>query len=88
MRPPAELPDRAGRNLSPRGDRPAAMAPDETRTISRLASLAPSQYADQLLDPLRVDAPSAVVSDDEPTLITTRRACCQLVTHRRCQSRL
>src|SRR5215216_2338098 len=50
------------------------MAPDETRTISRPASLAPASTLTSCSMRCGSMPPSAVVSEDEPTLTTTRRA--------------
>src|SRR5690606_22308359 len=65
----------AGRRASPRGASPAAMAPDETRTISlspplrTLASTSTSASTRSASSP-----PEAVVSDEDPTLTTVLRA--------------
>src|SRR4030095_17035957 len=50
------------------------MAPEETRTISRPANLAPASTATSC--PIRCGSmpPLGVVKDEEPTLTTTRRA--------------
>src|SRR3954468_15831701 len=63
-----------GRLVRPSGAKPAAMAPDETRTTSRpdvraaaITSASPSTAAESIW-------PAASVSDDDPTLTTIRRA--------------
>src|SRR3954454_22077415 len=63
-----------GRLVRPSGAKPAAIAPEETRTTSRpdvraaaITSASPSTAAESI-------SPAASVSDDDPTLTTIRRA--------------
>src|SRR5687768_7480448 len=63
-----------GRLASPSGARPAAIAPDETRMISvPVLRLAASASARAVSDSSEMP-PLMLVSDDEPTFTTIRRA--------------
>ena len=87
-RRPAAGPGRVGRRARPSGASPAAMAPEETSTISlrravvvRLSGLSVRRPACLASTSTRASTrsasspPAAVVSEEEPTLTTTRRAC-------------
>src|SRR2546421_3340569 len=60
-----------GRRGRPSGARPAAIAPEETSTVSPGRSAIASTSASTRV---RSRPPDAVVSEDEPTFTTTRRA--------------
>src|SRR5690606_10174139 len=63
-----------GRRVSPSGPRPAAIAPDETKTISvPAARRAASTSTSASMRPAS-STPSGVVSDDDPAFTTIRRA--------------
>ncbi|MEZ0096100.1 hypothetical protein ABH925_007307, partial [Streptacidiphilus sp. EB129] len=63
-----------GRDNNPNGARPAAIAPDDTSTISRPGTLVRASTSTNASTRSASNPPDAVVNEEEPTLTTIRRA--------------